>query len=287
MEQTQALWSELKLSAFESADAGLRQRIADSLPARQSVHRTTLMEAFRMRKRLVVAGVLLVLVVATGLVASQLLPAKGYGSGQVDGRDWSYASTFQGRVTCLDAKGDFSRDVGIVTLQGDPSQGEVELTVDGAEYAFRGVGKHEVRDSSGRLLGYVNMAAAPSEQELAAESEKTLARITGTETGVEGFDKVLGISWEMLGTGEVTVSVPPSVKAGMCGGSASSYRNVDVKVPELVVKTPGGVIEKKGYGVYEIPVDITRTGREADKIPTVGPKPVLTLTIEPGNPPTK
>jgi hypothetical protein len=185
----------------------------------------------------------------------------------VAGHEWEYTSTFQGRVNCLNPDGSKAH-VGVVTLAGDPSQGEVELTVDGNEYVFQGVGKHEVRDpKSGELYGYVDMAPAPSHEEMEKEWSDAPAGHRGTKLGSEGFNKTRGYSWEMRGSGRVTIENPD----GTGGGTVGSNPKNAPAVPTLTVTTKDGTITKQGYGTYEIP------GADG--------KMIVKLTIEPDDSP--
>lgn len=273
MEQMQALWSELSYTASEPAGEDLKQRIWSSLPApAQSVHQTTMMEAIRMRKRLVVAGALVLLVVATGLVAGNFFAGTGRGNGMVNGHKWEYTSTFQGRVNCLNPDGSKAH-VGMITLTGDPSQGEVKLTVDGTEYTFQGVGKHEVRDAkTDELYGYVDMTPAPSQKEMDKEWAEVTSGHMSTKLGSEGFDKTLGYSWELHGAAKVTIQ--PAASDGWTGGgggTVESHPDGAPSVPELAITTKSGVITKRGFGTYEIP------GEDG--------KPVARLVIEPADAP--
>ncbi len=262
-ERGRELWSSLAGLASEPAGAELKARIAQSLPpAQRSVRPITWKEALAMKKRLVVV-VALLLVCAAGLLASGLLGGKATGEAMVNGHSWAFTSSFQGRMSILTPDGDVCAMTG--PLGGDQTQGSVSVKVDGESYLFDGIGRHEVRGKSGELLGYVEMRQV-TQEEVEADAAQASAGVQDGKNGVTGFDKTLGITWEMVGPGRVTVEPADGVKAGMQKGVGDSGCRDLSKQPVLTVHAPWGDTKLGGYGRFSV------SGKDGN--------PMLIFTIE-------
>lgn len=268
-EQMQALWSDLSYADSEPVSEDLKRRTADALPAlTESVHRTTLMEALMMHRRTAIVSAVLVLLVATGLVAAHIFAPGNLGEGPVNGRSWKYESSFGGQAHFLMPDGKTTA-IGKAIGDGDTTKGEVRLWIDKNAYLFKGLGKHEIRDpKTGELYGYVDMGPAPSKEQLEAERQKSTSGVRGRPFGAEGHDKDLGISWEMHGNAGVIVKRFYENQGWFDSAAVSGVERPGApKVPELIVTTRYGTITRKGFGEHVIPND--------------GGKPVVKIILEP------
>lgn len=248
MARTQELMGSIRGMASERTGAELKQRIAGSLPfPSQSVQPMGLKEALMTRKRLVIVMAAL-LISAAALMASQFIGGAGRASAAVtiDGREWRITSDFQGVMALWDSRG---TPTGLETgpLGRDQTKGTVHLTVDGARYDFTGIGRHEVRDASGKLLGYVVMGAADVRR-LEAQSARSSAQITGDSNGITGVDKGLGMTFSMRGAAKLTFEPAGGGSQMTC---ASRAKNA-AQVPELTVNLSGQTSQFKGYGRHEV-----------------------------------
>ena len=88
-----------------------------------------------------------------------------------------------------------------------------------------------------------------------AQQHRTQPVSTEVSGGVTGSDEALGITWEMRGPGKVIIEAPD----GSQTSEATSLATDTSATPKLTVTTKTGVIEKEGYGTYEIPGEDGKT----------------------------
>lgn len=233
-----------------------------------------------MRKKMVLAAAL-VLLLATAVMAAQYLSGGGGGGSSsgppgggttgigggsggsmvMNGHRWDWSSTYQGSAKVITADGK-------VRSRMNPSPGDqpgcVKLTVDRNNYQFDTPGKHEVKDpKTGELYGYIQMSPPGSSEGHYSPGSHSSSGCKSTQDGCEGYDKKIGLTWQLKGSATVTVT---DANGQMKGKGMSCPRNAP-PAPLLDVKAQGKAYHQEGYGSYPI------LGRDG--------KLLVTIVVEP------
>lgn len=286
-EKSRELWTDLGHAAWQPAEDDLKKRISAALPdPYESARRVRNVEAQQVRMKLVLAGVL-VLVLATALMAAEYISGGGGGGGSTGGnsggssggsfgggsggqmsyhgRVWNWTFTWQGtakiivddKVRCVMSPG-----------PSNGSPGSVNVTVEGDSFHFDKPGKHEVRDpKSSELFGYIDMRAGGSSQGSHQPGSHASSGVKTTQDGCEGFDKSLGLTWQLKGSANVTVK---DADGNLRGGGRCCPGNAP-REPDLAVQVNGKQAQFHGYGTFNVP--------------DANGKPLLTFIVESFSPP--
>ena len=281
-EQTRQIWTGLRGMAAAPVTQTLHDRVRGRWPRPLSPGKGT----DPMKRRMTLLTCALLLVGITAAMAAHVIAYHPSGSLGADGRTWDYTTNLKGRMTILDTQGRkigvFTNDGAFMTDSAGPDSAWVRLDVAGQEHILRGPGRHEVKDASGALLGYVvfsDVSEADIYREMGwprvprdfAEAAKWAEErdpavgggasgVTASPTGVRGFDRALGVSWRMRGYGTVRATwpngdlaaestarpLPPEQGALLPPGFAPD----PAALPEWTLTAAGRTVQETGYGPH-------------------------------------
>lgn len=304
--QTKSLWAGLQAMASEPASTPLRARVFARFPlVTPQVRRQASMITIGgivMNRRTFAAMSAILLLVVTGALAARLIPHRAGGAfGEPGGRVWEFSTNFRGKMTIFNAQG---RLVGQFRSDGGDPNGDVAITVAGLRREVQGLGRHDVLNARGTLIGYAVLDSLssqdviglrkqqedrmPSGFEAAARWERQHLTASGGASGIDtypiyvaGFDKARGVFWMMRGLGMVTVTQPDGGKSvtgqARTGLFTPEQRKTlppefqasdqDIETPQFILSVGGRTTHEQGYGAHIV--------RDAHG------KPLLILKAEP------
>lgn len=233
-EEIQRLWVGLASLASETAPDALRNRVFARLPPVAPLPRhqssTIVIGGITMHKRTPILMSAMLLLVITGALAARLMtfrPSGGFSDRL--GHLWIFTGDIKGQAQVFDPQG---HPLGTMSDgPGDLQGSNIDLNVAGTHYHFDGPGQQQVRDAEGAVLGTVILRPLREQgylrqmgwtrmprnvteafqwtQRKQSQSDATAASgVEATPSGVNGFDRALGLSWKMKGTATVTALLP-------------------------------------------------------------------------------